>query len=449
MKTEDQEVIATAVIADGPEEAPAKSADVTEVKGPWSVTDWWNLVDGSRYPWLIIGRGPTLANIDQVDTSSYRSVALNQVARTRQCYAASIIDYDLIPHEGWEEIAQNANYLLMPWRPHFNFNATDKTLEHLLEENPTLRRLAEERRLIWYNFMGEPREDGLTVEPSSNSGGVLFNLVAQLGARTVHTIGVDGGLSYSPDLEAKTGKKNLPTGNPDYDWQFRTIARSSWQYDVSFEPVGTPVTSVVRGFLREGRELFARLQRAEANVLRLTQEKQKLAENLDSSNERLTNEKAQLQKALEANVERLTAEKQAIQDRLTEVIERERASKQEAINREIERREQAVARERERLGALQARADRLEKARLERDAKIRQQHTAHVAMSAELRMLQKQVASQEKYIHEFVVSREAQMQTEQDCLAKIAQAIATIQPPRGRSVGDFLFAIARRLKPRR
>lgn len=202
------------------------------------LAQWWSEINGSKSQWLILGKGPTLERKREFDLTPYRTVALNHVVREFPVDVASIIDLDVVP-DCAEALDKNARFLLMPRYPHVKQDPTRKPLESFFGEYPILKKLDDEGRLVWYNLDTSSKiEDGSpTIHKGYFSAEVIVNLLATLGAKTIRTLGVDGGVRYSKEFQDLNEKTRLSTGHQNFDIQFAGIIRAVKQHSIDFAPL--------------------------------------------------------------------------------------------------------------------------------------------------------------------------------------------------------------------
>jgi hypothetical protein len=109
-------------------------------------------------------------------------------------------------------------------------------------EHPLLGRLADAGRLLWYDLSTSPvrHGSGPTVEATYFSAEAALNLLALAGARTIRSLGVDGGSDYSSDFSDLNGKTLLANGHTDFDLQFQGFARTILRSKIDFAPLDLP-----------------------------------------------------------------------------------------------------------------------------------------------------------------------------------------------------------------
>ncbi len=200
------------------------------------LTHWWSATDGASKPWLLLGKGPTFERRNEFDLSGYMTLGMNHVVKLMPLDVVSIADMDVIA-DCADDIERNAKILLMPRYPHVDQWRTDKRLEEFVLEVPVLRRMSEQGRLVWYYFGNAPvGTDSPEVPRAHFNGELLVNLLAMLGARQIHSLGVDGGIDYSAGFDTKS---RLLNGQPSYDLQWDGIASMVRRHGIEYIPLAT------------------------------------------------------------------------------------------------------------------------------------------------------------------------------------------------------------------
>jgi hypothetical protein len=203
------------------------------------LTQWWQEIGGASKPWLLLGKGPTFERRGEFDLSPYFSVALNHVIRTVDADVASAIDLDVVRECG-DDILKRARYLLMPRYPHVNFQATDRALDSFLSEIPVLKQLSDEGRLVWYNLSGANAAEGSPIIRGGYfSAEIIVTLLAQQGAKTIRSLGVDGGTNYASEFNDLNQRTKLANGVQSFDKQLAGISRAIWKQGIDYAPLTT------------------------------------------------------------------------------------------------------------------------------------------------------------------------------------------------------------------
>ena len=197
------------------------------------VTQWWSQASGSDDTWLILGKGPTLERKDEFDFGAFRIIGLNHVIRDIPVEVLSVMDMDVIA-ECAHEIDRNARFLLMPRYPHVNFRPSEQPLETFFGEFSILEKLSKADRLVWYNYADSEKELPSPQVPEGYfSGEVIIKLLAVLGARSIRTLGVDGGTAYSSRFAEKTPLANQ---HSSFDLQWSGITETVHRYGIDYAP---------------------------------------------------------------------------------------------------------------------------------------------------------------------------------------------------------------------
>jgi hypothetical protein len=228
-----------------------------------SFFDWFS-ADASlaQVPWLLLGKGPSFSKRTAFDLSAFATVGLNHVVREQAVLVAHAIDLEVIETCG-EALLSNAGFLAMPWYPHIRtrplpwaadvrFYPTDLGLDDWCERIPVLGRLALENRLLYYNLSTSfrpPRRGGPLVRAHAFSSTVALNLLAAAGVRSVRSLGIDGGRSYSADFSDLNKQTLLVAGQSSFDLQFQGFADTIWRDGPSFAPLDSesPIPFQIRG----------------------------------------------------------------------------------------------------------------------------------------------------------------------------------------------------------
>jgi hypothetical protein len=221
-----------------------------------SFFDWFRTANGGGHPWLLLGKGPGFARRGAHDLRPFRTFGLNHVCREMTVDVAHAIDLDVIDQCG-ETLLDRAGVLVMPWHPHVPDTSRPQwvprkaiavsphTLEELASEHPLLRRLAAEQRLLWYNLSTATthRPDSPVVPVRHFSAVAALNLLGMAGARTVRSLGIDGGRSYSEEFADLEDVTRLAGGQRSFDPQFAEMARGMMTTGVSYAELGveTPI----------------------------------------------------------------------------------------------------------------------------------------------------------------------------------------------------------------
>ncbi len=200
--------------------------------------DWARGAVRSEEPWLILGKGPSFSQRDLYDLSGYRLLSLNHVVRELPVALAHMIDLD-VADACAEALGENAEFLVMPWYPHVRNRAGSESLAELVPKFPGLRRLEAEGRLLWYDLSTSPvrHGPGPVVQATYFSAEAALSLLALAGARRVRSLGVDGGNAYSQAFDDLKDKTLLANGRPNFNLQFKGLARTIMSTGVDYAPL--------------------------------------------------------------------------------------------------------------------------------------------------------------------------------------------------------------------
>jgi GT2 family glycosyltransferase len=197
-------------------------------------------LDASK-PWLLLGKGPTFERVGGLDLGKWNICSLNHVAREMPVTLAHCIDIKPVLDMG-ESLARNARFVVMPFRPHTGNRPSQKTLPEFAAEVPVLARLAAEGRLYWYNLDSSPPEgSGRVIAARFFSSEAAVDLLAALGAKTIRSLGIDGGTEYAPRFADLSSSTRLDNGHDCYDRQFSGIARTIQRTGVLYGPLHTDI----------------------------------------------------------------------------------------------------------------------------------------------------------------------------------------------------------------
>lgn len=192
--------------------------------------------------WLVVGKGPSFNRLESLSQGEHQVITLNHAIDKTAALIAHLIDIDVF-FDCAESIERNARYVLIPWHPHHKHVPSEKTLANYCRDSEILARLSEEGRLLWYNLVtakryGHNPESSVVVPVRYFSFEAVFNCLALIGARKVHSVGVDGGSSYSTSFAHLTDKTLLANGWQSFDNQFASIAELAFKMGTSHLPVG-------------------------------------------------------------------------------------------------------------------------------------------------------------------------------------------------------------------
>jgi hypothetical protein len=202
------------------------------------ITHWAESFDFNQKPWLVLGKGPSYQRIGDVRLEDFYTCSLNHVVREHRVDLAHMIDIDVVADCSWA-IDQNAACLALPFFPHVNHRPTTKNILEFATEIPVLGKLKKEGRLVWYNLSTSNKRVGSSpmIVAKFFSAESAVNVLVECGAKTIRSLGVDGGNSYAnqfDDLKTKTLLANTQTS---FDGQFRQIAKTIRTKNIFYAPL--------------------------------------------------------------------------------------------------------------------------------------------------------------------------------------------------------------------
>ncbi|MEY2468504.1 MAG: hypothetical protein QOF21_1202 [Actinomycetota bacterium] len=191
-------------------------------------------------PWLLLGKGPTFARFDEVDTSGFLRITLNHVVQRVDTDIAHLVDLDVLA-DCADRLLSSARFVVMPRYPHFETGPQELPLEGLFERFPVLAELDRQGRLIWYNLEYSAPVGGAPVLTlRSFASEPAMQILGRLGVKTVRTLGIDGGIHYSAAFDANAATR-LVNGVPSFDEQFVYLRAIAAEYGIDFGPIVSPL----------------------------------------------------------------------------------------------------------------------------------------------------------------------------------------------------------------
>jgi hypothetical protein len=194
----------------------------------------------SDTPWLMLGKGPTFSRFDDLDTSGYLKITLNHVVQRVDADIAHLVDLDVL-EDCADRLASGARYVIMPRYPHIATGPQALPLEELFDRYPVLAELDRADRLVWYNLQfGPPIPAAPVLTLASFASEPALQILGRLGVKTVRTLGIDGGMHYSPAFDANESTR-LVNGVQSFDQQFVYLSTIAAEHNIDLAPLISPL----------------------------------------------------------------------------------------------------------------------------------------------------------------------------------------------------------------
>lgn len=193
-------------------------------------------------PWLVLGKGPTLAAltpelvVDKVVVTINH--ALKVVPRGALALVSHFTDLEAL-RDCIVDVSHRRPRLVVPYHPHVAMNPGQPTIFQYAAEKTTLgivlNDLSESGDLWAYN---SDRAGKLSAHAELTevrvrlfSAVAVFNLLGLAGVRKVFTLGVDGGTKYDKRMDPKTRLKN---GQKTFDVQNGELAKAMVKHSMEW-----------------------------------------------------------------------------------------------------------------------------------------------------------------------------------------------------------------------
>ena len=197
--------------------------------------DWIASAELPQRTWLLLGKGPSFSRRHEVPLDEYNLLGLNDVVNELRVDIAHLIDVEALERCA-DRLPENCRYLIMPRRPHVRFQPTDRRLEDFFEDFPVLGRLAGEGRLVWYNAPSSaPVGRSPVIRVRNFSSEAALDILGEMGASRVRSLGVDGGSRSSSEFKIGSGARERPL--PSYDAQFRELEDIAKERGIDYGPL--------------------------------------------------------------------------------------------------------------------------------------------------------------------------------------------------------------------
>jgi hypothetical protein len=192
-------------------------------------------------PWLLLGKGPTFARRHEHDLTQYNTMSLNHVVLEQPVDVAHMQDFDVVQACALA-LPKNCRYLLLPRRPNIDFRPAHLDVQELLRFVPELGGMADEGRIVVYDRDGVARARGgpaIRIQYFSAEAGL--DALGHMGARTVRTLGVDGGTAYATAFNAIDASTRLANGQPSFSRQAAMLRRTAARHGMEVRPLQEPM----------------------------------------------------------------------------------------------------------------------------------------------------------------------------------------------------------------
>jgi hypothetical protein len=202
-----------------------------------SFFDWYRERISSEKPWLVLGKGPSYQKITDHDLTGFYLVSLNHVVEKVRVTAAHVIDLDVVL-ACQESIDRNAEVLVMPWVPHVDNKPGTQNLSDLIGSNSFFAHMSEQGRLLYYHHLPKRKfGDDPLVEVAYFSSEAAIDLLAKAGVKSIKTLGIDGGNSYSDSFSHLSDTTLLSNGRKSFNKQFSQLAKTIMKTGVELAPL--------------------------------------------------------------------------------------------------------------------------------------------------------------------------------------------------------------------
>ncbi|HVJ82188.1 MAG TPA: glycosyltransferase [Planctomycetia bacterium] len=211
------------------------------------LADWMSLPRWREKPWLVLGKGPSFEKHRSFDLAEFNCLSLNHVVRELPVQVAHFIDLDAVIASA-EGVLKNAEWLMLPWRPHVDFRPSPRALDELVEEVPVLKEMNRRGRLVWYYHLfggmpdlakSYPKDAAPLIRVDYFSSEAAVNVLAAMGVRGVRLLGIDGGDAYSGRFHDLSTR--LANGQASFDRQFVGIHRTARESNMDVGKLEEPI----------------------------------------------------------------------------------------------------------------------------------------------------------------------------------------------------------------
>lgn len=199
-------------------------------------TSWRQHTGLPDRPWLLLGKGPSFARRDEYDLSGFNTMSLNHAVVAQGVDVAHILDFDVVEACA-EVLPKHCHFLLLPRHPNVSFSPSRLSAEELLRFVPEVAQMEREGRVVVYDrdAVGRPAE--LAARVRYFSAEAALDLLGHLGARSVRTLGIDGGTAYAEDFDELDSSTRLANGQPSFSRQARLLRETALRHGMEVRPL--------------------------------------------------------------------------------------------------------------------------------------------------------------------------------------------------------------------
>ncbi len=197
--------------------------------------DWRSRTGLPSRPWLLLGKGPSFEARAQYDLSAFNTMSLNHVVAEQRVDVAHVLDFE-VAEQCASAVRDNAGVLLMPRHPNISFARTRLPLDELIVHSPALAALAADGRVVVYE-RAPAAAPGPHIRVQYFSAEAALDLLGHLGARTVRTLGIDGGSAYAATFEHVSPHTRLANGQTSFSVQSRMLRETAERHRMEVHPL--------------------------------------------------------------------------------------------------------------------------------------------------------------------------------------------------------------------
>jgi hypothetical protein len=183
-------------------------------------------------PWWIVGKGPSLSRKSLIGIESETTIAINHSCTLVSSRYALFVDIEAIS-DCAHHLINHPRRVLIPHVPHLEGAPQGRRFEEYFKLDPRIEDICESCDVFLFDTSNTRRfGNGPVVELRYFSSEPAYQIAAIFGATEVRTIGIDGGSSYSQDLDTSINVNNLRFGQDSYDLQWPQLDRLEARFRV-------------------------------------------------------------------------------------------------------------------------------------------------------------------------------------------------------------------------